>query len=243
MLKKPRLFLAGIYFTYFKKVFKKNGLTIHVPFDLTDFKFRGRFVLDTYEEEESRYLSEHLSPDAKVLELGSCLGYVSCLTNQLLKNKSQHLVLEANPQLIPWIEKNKRENDCEFAIENSIVSNQKMNDFYIHDLIVGGSAKRKTAHKIEIKGETFESLRSRYGIYFDTLIMDIEGGELHLFQNHKEGIAKFDKIFMEVHPFANILTPEEAQECEDILADLGFEITVRDGNFQIWEKSSKQSLN
>jgi len=237
MLKKPRLFLAGIYFTYFKKVFKKNGLTIHVPFDLTDFKFRGRFVLDTYEEEESRYLLQHLSPDAKVLELGSCLGYVSCLTNQLLKNKTQHVVLEANPQLIPWIEKNKRENNCEFAIENSIVSNQKTNDFYIHDLIVGGSAKRKTAHKIEIKGETFNSLRSRYGIDFDTLVMDIEGGELHLFQNHKEGIAQFDKIFMEVHPFANILTKEEAQECEDILTGLGFEIIVRDGNFQIWEKT------
>jgi FkbM family methyltransferase len=236
MLKKTRLFLAGVYFTYFKKVFSSDGLTIHVPFELTDYEFRGRFVHGTYEEEESRYLKEYLSPDAKVLELGSCLGYVSCLTNKLLSDNSAHVVLEANPQLIPWIEKNRDENRCEFAIENSIISNDEMNDFYVHHLIVGGSAKRKTPNKIQIKGETFQGLRKKYGIDFDTLIMDIEGGELDLFRNYKEGIAEFDQIFMEVHPFANILTKEEAQECEDTLSSLGFDILVRDGNFQIWQK-------
>jgi len=241
MLKKPRLFLAGMYFTYFKKVFSDNGLTIHIPFDLTDFKFRGRFVLGTYEEEESRYLKKHLSPQAKVLELGSCLGYVSCLTNQLLADKSAHVVLEANPNLIPWIEKNKRENQCGFAIENSIISDKERNDFYIHHLIVGGSAKRKTPNKIEIKGETFDGLRKKYGVDFDTLIMDIEGGELELFRNYREGIAEFDQIFMEVHPFAHILTQEEAQECEDILSSIGFTILVRDGNFQIWQKNKKSA--
>lgn len=236
MLKKPRLFLAGVYFTYFKKVFKNDGLTIHVPFHLTDFKFRGRFVLGTYEEEESRYLKEYLSPDAKVLELGSCLGYVSCLTNKLLSDNSAHVVLEANPNLIPWIDKNKQENSCQFAIENCIISNEEMNDFYIHHLIVGGSAKRKTPNRINIKGETFQGLRKKYELDFDTLIMDIEGGELDLFRNYQEGIAEFDQIFMEVHPFANILTKEEAQECEDILSSIGFDILVRDGNFQIWKK-------
>lgn len=236
MLRKPRLFLAGIYFTYFKKVFKKNGLTIHVPFDLTDFKFRGRFVMDTYEEEESRYLSKHLPPNARVLELGSCLGYVSCLTNKLLNDNSQHVVLEANPNLIPWIEKNKAENNCGFSIANCIVSENARNAFYLHDLIVGGSAKRKTAREIEIEGVSFEDLRKKHSIDFDTLVMDIEGGELNLLRNHKADIAQFNQIFMEVHPFANILTQEEAQECETILTELGFDITVRDGNFQIWEK-------
>ncbi|NNE77524.1 MAG: hypothetical protein HKN31_10685, partial [Pricia sp.] len=41
---------------------------------------------------------------------------------------------------------------------------------------------------------------------------------------------------MEIHPFAGILTHEEAQECEDILESLNFKIKIRDGNFQIWEK-------
>lgn len=55
-------------------------------------------------------------------------------------------------------------------------------------------------------------------------------------RNFKNDIAKFGQIFIELHPFANILTEEEAQECEVILSSLDFEIIARDGNFQIWKK-------
>lgn len=236
MFKKARLILGGIYFTYFKKVFKKNGLIIHIPFDQTDYAFRGRFVFETYEEEEARYLSSHLESTSKVLELGACIGYVSCLTNKLLDDNTQHVVLEANPNLIPWITDNKEENSSGFHIENLIISKQTDNDFYVHDLIVGGSSKRTTEHKITVEGTDFASLMNKYGINFDTLIMDIEGGELELFRSFKDDISRFNQIFVELHPFAGILTKEEAQECENILSSLGFSIQVREGNFQIWKK-------
>lgn len=236
MFRNPGQYAAGIYFTLFKKVFKKNGLAIHIPFHLTNIAFRGRFLRDKYEKEEATYLSRYLSPGDKVIELGSCLGYVSCLTNQILEDKSQHVVLEANPQLIAWIEKNRDENHCGFAIENCIISLQDKNEFYIHDLIVGGSTKRKTGHKIEVDGTSFSTLEKKYHTKFNTLIMDIEGGELDLLRSHKDSIAKFEKIFYEVHPFANILTVEEARECENILLSCGFKLQLRDGNFQIWIK-------
>lgn len=236
MFKRLRMFVGGFYFKHFKKVYKKNNLVIHVPFDQTDYVFLGRFVFNSYEEEEARYLSQYLRPDSKVLELGACLGYVSCLTNQLLTDKTKHVVLEANPKLIPSILRNKKANSCGFQIENTVISKQNSNDFYIHDLIVGGSSKRKTVHKIAVEGTDFEKLSNKYGFEFDTLIMDIEGGELDLLRNFKEDISKFDTVFVEVHPFANILTQDEAQECEDILSSLGFNVVVRDGNFQIWKK-------
>jgi len=236
-LRNPGLYLAGIYFTLFKKVFAKNGITIHVPFQLTDVPFRGRFMQNKYEKEEATHLSQYISPNDSVLELGSCLGYVSCLTNKLLQNKEQHVVVEANPNLIPWIEKNREENNCLFKIEHCIISLEKKNEFYIHELIVGGSTKRKTAHKIAVEGTTFSALEKKYAMGFNTLIMDIEGGELDLFRKHRDEIGKFQKIFYEVHPFANILTIEEALECEKILTDLGFNLLLRDGNFQVWEKN------
>ncbi len=236
MFKKARRFLGGVYFTHFQKVYRNNNLVIHIPFELTDYTFRGRFFFDSYEEEEARYLAKHLNPSSKVLELGSCLGYVSCLTNQLLEDPTQHVVVEANPRLIPWIEKNKTANNSGFHIENVLISKEPNNDFYVHDLIVGGSSKRKTKEKISVPGTTFQGLRDTYDIDFDTLIMDIEGGELELFRNFKDEIGLFRQIFVELHPFANILTNAESQECEDILASLGFAIVVRDGNFQIWEK-------
>ncbi|WP_431125943.1 FkbM family methyltransferase [Flagellimonas flava] len=235
-IQKMRLLFGGIYFSIFTKTYKNAGVVLHIPFDLTDFKFRGRFALDLYEEEEAKYLSKYLSPNAKVLELGSCLGYVSCLVNNILAEKDQHVALEANPNLIPWIEKNREANDCHFHLENSIVSPTKSNIFYIHKLIVGGSTKRETPVKTEIKGLTITMLKEKYNIDFDTLVMDIEGGELSLLRNFKKEISGFKHIFFEIHPFAGILTEEEAQECEEILKEIGFNLKIRDGHYQIWEK-------
>jgi len=231
-----KLFFGGIYFTYFSKVYRKNDIILNVPFEMTNLKFRGRFTFDLYEREESEHLETHLSPDAKVLELGACLGFISCLVNKQLKNKDKHVVLEANPNLIKWINKNKEENECEFAVENCIISHQEKNEFFIHKLIVGGSTKRETPNRVEVKGVSFEDLQKKYGVNFDTLIMDIEGGELDILRNHINGIRSFKKIFFEVHPFSNILTQSEAQECEDILIAEGFENVLKDRNFQVWEK-------
>ena len=236
-IKTVRFYFAGIYFTYFTKVYRKNDIVLNIPIELTDFKFRGRFPLDEYEKEEREYLPKYLSANAKVLELGSCLGYISCITNKILKEKDKHVVLEANSNLIEWIEKNRDANGCGFAVENSIISHHEKNEFYIHKLIVGGSTKRETPNRVEVKGVSFSSLKKKYGVNFDTLIMDIEGGELELFREHKDSISDFNKIFFEVHPFANILTKSEAKECEDILTSIGFNNVLKDGNFQIWEKN------
>ncbi|WP_405208866.1 FkbM family methyltransferase [Aquimarina sp. LLG6339-5] len=234
--KNVMLISAGFYFTYFIKKYKNNGVSITIPFSLTDFKFRGRFVFNNYETEEAEYLSKYLPPDATVIELGGCLGFVSCLTNKILKDKRKHIVLEANPNLMPWINKNKVDNNCFFTVENAVISKEQEIQFYIHDLIVGGSIKRKTGNHVNIPGITFDSLQEKYNLTFDTLIMDIEGGELDLFRSQKLEIEKFKMIFFEVHPFAGILTNEEAQECEDILSSLNFKLIKRDGHFQVWEK-------
>ncbi len=239
MLKSARYTLAGMYFTFFKNIFVQNGIKIHVPMEITDYKFRGRFVLGTYEKEEATYLSQFLEPDDRVLELGSCLGYVSCLTNALLDDPSKHVVLEANPSLIPSIQKNKEANEAGFHIEQKIISGRKKNSFYLHDLIVGGSQKRKTAHHIEVEGVTVNELEKKYKLKFNVLVMDIEGGELDLLRNQQTAVARFDRIFMEIHPFANILTQEEAEECEGILSSLGFGLVLRDGNFLIWQKNEQ----
>lgn len=240
--KKTKLILAGVYFTLFKKNYYNQGVKIHIPFDLTDFKFRGRFVLNQYEVEEAKYLKKYLANDAKVLELGGCIGYVSCLINKILIDKTQQVTLEANPKLINWIKKNRDANNCSFFVENSIISLKRENVFYIHDLIVGGSTKRTATSEIIVNGVDFDFLEKKYDIVFDTLVMDIEGGELDLLNNFKVNLSSFKRIFLEVHPFANILTVDEAIKCENILESIGFELLLRDGNFQIWDKKTKQSV-
>lgn len=235
---KIKLFIAGVYFSIFKKVYKNKGIVLNIPYHLTDYKFRGRFQLNLYEVEEAKYIDQYLSKNAKVLELGGCLGYVSCLINKKLEDKTQQVTLEANPKLINWIEKNRDANNCEFIVENSIVSPTKDNTFYFHKLIVGGSTKRKTQSKINIKGFDIKHYEKKYNIKFDTLVMDIEGGELELIKTFKDTLSNFKTLFIEVHPFGNMLTKQEVKTCEDILSSIGFNLTKRDGNFQIWNKKT-----
>jgi FkbM family methyltransferase len=230
--------MAGVYFTLFQRVYRNEGVTIQVPFHLTDFWFRGHFTLGRYETEESRHLGAHLSPDARVLELGACLGYVSCLTNNLLQDRRRHVVLEPNPALIEWLKINRRENGCEFSVEEAVISSLRWNEFYVYPEIWGGSTKRKTSQRILVKGVTVDELREKYDIDFDTLIVDIEGGELELFRSHGSSLRTFKRIFLEIHPFAGILSHEEARECEDLLASMGFDNVLRDGNFQIWHNAA-----
>src|SRR5262245_30697328 len=107
-----KLLLSGIWATYVKKDYELDGLSFVIPQEMTDFKFRGRFVRGSYEKEERRHLKKYIDADATVLELGACLGVVSCLTNVLLTDPRKHVVVEANPLLISWIERNRELNKC-----------------------------------------------------------------------------------------------------------------------------------
>lgn len=228
-----KLYLAGIYFSLFEKTYKVEGLDLIVPFDLTDIKFRGQFPIDFYEKQERRYLKQYLPKNATVLELGACLGIVSCLTNRLLDHPEQHVVVEANPNVIPTIEANKKRNQCHFYIENCMVSSRPENEFYLGKTILMSSNRRQSATKITMPGKTVTDLERSYGMAFDALVMDIEGGELDFLRENREKLPQFSVIFMEVHPHRDILSPEEVAECLDIVQTAGFEKVVDESNFWI----------
>ncbi len=232
----PILYLAGLYFTHVQRRYRVGSLAFDVPRELTDVSFRGWFPLGRYEREERRYLARYLHPNATVLELGACLGVVSGLTNSLLKHPERHVVVEANPALVPWIEHNRAANSSRYQIEQGMISAQADNTFFIDDVIVLGSTKRSQGRPVNVPGLSIAGLEAKHGLRFDTLVMDIEGGELDFFTAHQGQLGQFRQIFMEVHPFGGMLTPQEVQRCEDLLRAAGLSFSLRDGHFQIWEK-------
>lgn len=149
-----------------------------IPFDQTDLKFRGQFPINFYERQERKYLKQFLPPSATVLELGACLGVVSCITNRMLANPAQHVVVEANPDVIPVIQENKSRNNCSFHIEHCMLSNEPVNEFFIGKSLLTSSVRRQGIEKILVPGKTLSDLEKQYGLSFDVLMMDIEGGEL-----------------------------------------------------------------
>jgi len=125
-----KLWLAGVYFTLMGNKYKTEGVELLIPSEVTDIKFRGQFPINFYEKQERRYLKQYLNPEATVLELGACLGVVSCVTNKLLTHPERHVVVEANPNLIQFIERNREHNGSGFQIEHCMVSDQKSNPFF-----------------------------------------------------------------------------------------------------------------
>lgn len=232
-----KTWLAGWYFTLLgKKTKKLDGVEVLVPYDIVNIRLRGQFQINSYEKRERIYLKKFLDPEASILELGGCIGIVSCVANRLLRHPERHVVVEANPKLIPYIEQNKAFTGSAFSIENCMISSQPRNDFYIGPGIGVSSARRKWSEKISVPGKTVTDIERAYGLKFDTLIIDIEGAELDFLRENREWLKQISTIFMEVHPHKENLTGEEVAECRNILEEAGFQLKVVDGLIWVLKK-------
>lgn len=184
-----------------------------------------------WESDEYKYLSL-LPPDCSVLELGACIGFISCATNKILKNKKNHVVLEANPNLISILENNRKSNNCDFTIVNKILANGDGNiKFKVDKRSILGSTTELMPHNrisqtFEIEKISIETLEEDTGLSFDALICDIEGGEYELFENclTQDFIKQLRFISVEFHWNAN----NSRNRCNRIVEKLknyGFQIT------------------
>jgi len=200
---------------------------------LTDEWMGGRMKVGKYEVEELNLL-EYI-PDINeltVLELGGCLGVVSVVLNKKLNNPEKHIVIEANPKLIKYLEHNKKINNCSFVVKNALMTPNKNNNiFYSYDKLVAGSAHRldnnesnKTQHIIDTI--TLEELEAQVEYNFDLLVIDIEGGELEFLENFD--ISKFKYILVELHE--NLMYSGFNNKCIHILNSEGFIVLKYFGN-------------
>ena len=106
-----------------------------VPANVVDL-----LLLDRYEEPERKALKKFLDPELPVVELGACIGVVSCLTNRRLHKPNKHVVVEANPALLPLLEQNRDRNDCQFKIVHAAVSHgARTITFNVDDNILASS--------------------------------------------------------------------------------------------------------
>ena len=53
-----------------------------------------------------------------IVEFGGGIGVISCLANRRIGQRDRHIVVEANPHLIPLLEKNRSLNRCAFTVVN-----------------------------------------------------------------------------------------------------------------------------
>lgn len=226
--------IEGLIFDLKGGEFHTDGCVFTIPKHLTSRTYRSCFLRGDYEQEERELIKRFLRPEDTVLEFGACLGVVSCITNKLLRDKTRHVVVEPNPKVIPSIYKNRALNNSGFLIEHCAISNKREETFYLHPVfIVGGTSQRQTDEAVRLPGRSMEELNNRYGP-FSTLIIDIEGSELDVFEASRELLRNYRLVIAELHPWA--IGENGVQRCREILAQAGLHYVDRAGITEAWQR-------
>jgi FkbM family methyltransferase len=214
--------------------FRVDGCEFIIPKDLTSMSYRACFLNGSYEAEERELVRDFLHPSDTVLELGACLGIISCIANKLLADKSRHVVVEGNPFCIPSLHRNRELNECGFLVENCAVSNQRAVTFYLHPVyVVGGTTQRQSSRPVRVPAYSLAELDGRHGP-FSALIVDIEGSELEIFTASTEHLKRYRLVIAELHPWA--IGDNGVERCRGILSAAGFHFKRRAGITEAWQR-------
>jgi FkbM family methyltransferase len=216
--------------------FNVNGCTFIIPKEQTSREYRASFLSNRYEVEDLEVVRACIRPTDRVLELGACLGVVSCTTNKILNEKTRHVVVEANPFCIPWLHRNRDLNQCQFLIEHCAVSQLHEVTFHLNPrMIVSSSIQANGGSNIPVRvpARSLGELDSRHGP-FTVLIMDIEGAELDTFEHARELLRRYRMVIVELHDWA--LGEEGLKRCRQILSEAGLECRKKVKWVEAWER-------
>lgn len=205
------------FFNFFRYPLGSLSLLIKVTsnniFTLYDFKIKcpnkideyffanlnskfNSFILGRYEDEEKKLIDKYLDKNDIVLELGGCIGVISNVINKKLVNKSDHLVLEIDNLKYNYLMQNKDLNKSGYNVINGVLS-KKENLYYEKstNFLSGKLTHQKNDNPV--KSYSLKDLEKKIGLIYNTLIMDIEGGEVEVIKEIE--LNSFSKLIFEIH--------------------------------------------
>lgn len=223
----------GFLFDVSGGVFRVDGCSFSVPKGMTTIGWRGACCWKgSYEADERALIKRFVRAEDTVIEVGACLGVVSCVTNQLLRDRSKHLVVEANPFLIPSLCRNRERNGAGFLIEHCAIGTPPEVTFHVHPtVIVEGSAQKQVGRGYRLPSRSLRELHERYGP-FNTLIMDVEGSEFVVLQAAQDLLVKYRLVVVEFHGW--IVGEDKITRCREILAESGLRRAAAAGFTEAW---------
>jgi FkbM family methyltransferase len=203
--------------------------------DIPNTRMKLELLTGRYEQSERTAARQYIRPEWPVVELGACIGGVSCVTNKLLKSPWAHVVVEANPRVIPLLESNRRDNHCSFKIVNGAlaygtdtVTFSPWFDFWgnsIHHELASGQPVTVPAVRLQqiLDEEHFDSY---------ALLCDIEGQEYELVMHEPDALQAAKVVIMEVHP--DVTGAEKVDAMLGRMAELGFETVQKSGDLVVF---------
>jgi FkbM family methyltransferase len=177
-----------------------NGVTLAIEPEVMSPAMIKVIEEGTYESAEAREIPRIVQPGERIVELGAGIGFIA-ITALKTGKVSRLASYEANPGLIPVIERNARLNELSFDVHNAIVDPKEHGgtvSFYLRKDFWASSLLPEPwgyEREVAVPRVSFASVLERYRPTM--LIVDIEGAEQHLFRDIP--LTGVKKIYMELH--------------------------------------------
>lgn len=218
-----------------------DGLKINMdnPLFLTEFK--GRLIMGQYEEYERQIIKKYLPKHEPVIELGGSIGVVSCLINRELTSPEWHVVVEANPTLIPTLQKNRELNACHFTIVDAAIGYDGPSiAFFSNGFSLVGNVFQGGDVPVQVPTITLQAIAENAGFDRFNVVSDIEGSEIDLVQHEMDFLrAHVNLLLVETHEETphgeegpRIVASAMQQNNFEIIENIGFHYCFRNKEWQ-----------
>jgi FkbM family methyltransferase len=167
-------------------------------------QFAGLLWLGAYETAERFAVARYLPPDVPVIELGASIGVVSCLIDRVLHDGVVQIAVEANPMLIPTLERHRGDNGADFRVVHAALAYGGGDvEFQVSDSSVAGALGNapNVTHTVKVPTTTLEAMLRDHAVERCSLVCDIEGAEVEMIRREADVLrGRVHTIIMEVHP-------------------------------------------
>lgn len=214
---------------------RMDGLVFSVDCPQVSTGHKSTLAFQFHEMEERELAKRWVPSDIPIVELGGGLGVVSCLANRKLNDPSQHVVVEANPEMVPVLTRNRDLNRCRFVIINRALGyDADTIRFAVDGEFVASSTVETNAPAklINVPTISVETVMAEHCLDEAGIIADIEGGEVDLIRRELPRLGeRIRYVLAEMHPL--IVGEEIVAALKQELVEMGFEHaqTIGDSSF------------
>ncbi len=215
-----------------------DGLIFSVDTPMITRPHKSTLVFGLHEMEERELVKRWLPPDLPVLEFGGGLGVVSCLVNRRVKDPTRHIVVEANPAMVPVLRSNRDRNGCKFTIINKAVAYGRDEvELAVDSEFVGSRVGGATStSSVAVRTTTARALLDEAGFDQAALICDIEGTEADLVSQEIDTLAHRVRFIMaELHPA--VIGDEATERLQESLRSVGFALREQIGDCVVYTRA------
>lgn len=185
--------------------FDLHGVSVLLPAAMASESVRIQAMRGRYERKEARAIRRFLKPGTPVIELGGSLGIISKVIRSVIGPTAQHIVVEANPQLLEVCAANAV--PPQFPERTQIVNAavaygaDEVHFRCTQDSLGGAIGTATDADVIAVRSVTLSTLAALVpGNAPFALICDIEGAELDMMQHEETVWRRVSLVVIEIHP-------------------------------------------